>query len=72
MCYYQKSKSRKNTRIGLIINRAKSGSINNFYAVEPPLILGKTLSNEIFVAALFISAGLFDLDVAVVICNARK
>ena len=40
--------------------------------MEQSVILGKTLSNEIFVEAFFISAGLFDLDVAVVICNARK
>ncbi len=59
MCSGQKSKSRKNTRISSTFNRTKIGSINNFYAVERPVILGKTLSNEIFVAAFLISDELF-------------
>jgi hypothetical protein len=59
MCSGQESKSRKNTRIGSTFNRAKIGSMNNFCAVARPVILGKTISNEIFVAALVISAGLF-------------
>ena len=45
--------------------------MNNFCAVERPVILGKTLSNEIFVAALLISSELFDWDVAVAMPNAR-
>ncbi len=71
MCSGQESKSRKNTRIRSTFNRTKIGSINNFYAVERQVILGKTLSNEIFVAALLISSELFDWDVAVTMPNAR-
>jgi len=71
MCSGQKSKSRKNTRIRSTFNRAKIGSMNNFCAVERPVILGKTILNEILVAALLISSELFDWVVAVAMPNAR-
>lgn len=74
MCSGQESKSRKNTRIRSTFNRTKIGSINNFYAVHWPLILGlvlfvvgfdcQILSNEISVAALCISAELVEREVA--------